>query len=356
MANAHRIERGMELPNVPVKLPPKNVVLKTIAGITSGAVLAAGIGIGVDKYLKSLDNDNNSNPNNGVKPPIVTELGTPVPSSTTSIPTESTKPVETTSPSTTENNKELQEKLALAPEIAGLNKQIQNKDNIDKVVYIAKADNGYGIKEGDYAGEFKKEVMVENKEVGGVALVPEVAQKILEDELAKIPEGEMKLKVIMPLDITSVSSKVDIKISNTNLLNIKTNRPPIVGISIKCEANVKIVNTMPDVASLYSGRIQSKDGTVWRNICEVEFRTENPIMVNAQANKYLTIMSNGTDFHEKDPYVDLFFGKEMVVKDPRSDLFIYCNDANGNIPIDSSDTLTINNNLVFLIAKSESIK
>ena len=105
--------------------------------------------------------------------------------------TETTAQAETTS-TTVEIKTSIEEQLTLAPEISGLTKEVQD----NKVVYITKKGNIYKIETGKYAGEYKDEVTVEGEKAGGVALVSEVVEKILEDELSKIPEGEAKLKII----------------------------------------------------------------------------------------------------------------------------------------------------------------
>lgn len=101
--------------------------------------------------------------------------------------------------------------LAAAPEISGLSKEIQDR----KVVYKAVEGNEYGIEVGKFAGEYNPNVSIEGAEVGAVALEPSVVDKILTDELAKIPEGENKMKVIIPLDITEVTKETGFNIKDT---------------------------------------------------------------------------------------------------------------------------------------------
>jgi hypothetical protein len=129
--------------------------------------------------------------------------------------------------------------LKIAPDITSLDKQIQNNE----VVYIAKAGNGYGVETGKYAGMFKEDVIVEGKEVGGVALVPNVVQKLLNDELAKIPAGQDKLKVVVPLDMAETKS-ADVDISTLDVKGVTTY------IKIDCSEKVDVYNIIPDSKNL----------------------------------------------------------------------------------------------------------
>jgi hypothetical protein len=117
-------------------------------------------------------------------------------------------------------SKEMQEKFAMAPEIDGLYKDIQEKDGIEKVVYLYDADNPYNGVEDEYAGEFKKEVMVENsetgemEEVGGVVLKPEIVKQLIDevkpDSRFTYDDGINTFAI--PLDISGMEVE-DIKIS-----------------------------------------------------------------------------------------------------------------------------------------------
>jgi hypothetical protein len=69
--------------------------------------------------------------------------------------------------------------------------------------YYYEANNPYGGKKGEVAGVTKEEVYVGGEKTGGICLSTEVCHKLLQDELAKIPEGQDKLKVIVPLDISN---------------------------------------------------------------------------------------------------------------------------------------------------------
>jgi len=131
---------------------------------------------------------------------------TPTPTATpTPIPTLAAAPYE-----------DLDAEMLMSPEIPGLTKQIQEQnDGINKVVYITAVDNVYGLKEGLYAGEFKRNVFADNIETGGVVLIPAVAQVLLQEKLAGITPGEPKISVILPMDITQVGAE-DVKVTTVS--------------------------------------------------------------------------------------------------------------------------------------------
>ena len=109
----------------------------------------------------------------------------------------------------------MQIKFDMAPEIDGLIKEIREKDGILKVVYLYLEDNPYGGVAGEYAGEFKKEVILHDpkdgvaKEVGGIVLDAYVIKKIIVD---KMEVGD-KRTISVPLDISTLLDTDSIELS-----------------------------------------------------------------------------------------------------------------------------------------------
>lgn len=200
MANTHA-ERGTVIPDFHIKLPHKNTVLKTVAYITGGAMLAGGIGYGVDRYIKS-QNDNNIDPNNGIAP--ITTEGT-MPSQETTIPTtegeiiipttqETAKPTETT-PTPTETEVIKIEAYDLTS--YGL------KYNIETEKYET-MDNRYGI-ETKEAGGFYENFYVEDVKTGIYYLNSKILEVLMENQ-----EGDYKMAFPLGFsDETKGNIKVD---------------------------------------------------------------------------------------------------------------------------------------------------
>jgi len=124
----------------------------------------------------------------------------------------------------------IQEKLKIAPKINGLDKEIQKKDGIWKVVYLYQEGNNYGGEIGEYAGEFKKEIIVTNPEtgkeieimtedVGGVVLKPDVVKWWIDfvkpDSRFIYYEGTGTFAI--PLDISGMNlDEINISYSDEN--------------------------------------------------------------------------------------------------------------------------------------------
>ncbi|MDD4937693.1 MAG: hypothetical protein PHX34_01615 [Candidatus Shapirobacteria bacterium] len=158
----------------------KNLGLRIAAGAMAGVVaISGGMYAGVENFRNMVNGwfgGNNVGP--GEVPPPITTPGT--------MSSQEATPGVSLSPSATENmvSAEMQEKFAMAPEIDGLYKDIQEKDGIEKVVYLYESDNPYGGPEDEYAGEFKKEIFVllpdgSTKEIGGIVMIPDVIEELI---------------------------------------------------------------------------------------------------------------------------------------------------------------------------------
>ncbi|MDD4026901.1 MAG: hypothetical protein PHO75_01765 [Candidatus Shapirobacteria bacterium] len=170
-----------------------------------------------------------SNPVSGSNPEI-TKAPTP---EATKVPTPTESPEELA----------LQEKLALAPEIAGLKKEIKLINDLKRVVYISESGNPYNIEAGEYAGEYKKEVIFENQEVGGVALIPVVAEKLLRDKLASITNEADKWVAIIPADISELKTnkpKIDV-----NIIDFFNGQETFKDIFLKIDINENVSISCP---------------------------------------------------------------------------------------------------------------
>jgi hypothetical protein len=133
-------------------------------------------------FLAGCNANTPSPPGSLVATPNEISAGSDAPTQAAATPAPSLSPTPTISP--------MQEKFALAPELEGLNKEIREKDGIEKVVYLYEADNPYGGVEGEYAGEFKKDVFISGaysngetyeKDTGGLAMMPNVVGELVAD-------------------------------------------------------------------------------------------------------------------------------------------------------------------------------
>jgi len=64
----------------------------------------------------------------------------------------------------------------LAPNLPGTKKVMQLLNGLNRVTYVAETGNPYTVSADLYVGEFRKEDIFEGVEVGGVVLIPKVAE------------------------------------------------------------------------------------------------------------------------------------------------------------------------------------
>lgn len=101
----------------------------------------------------------------------------------------------------------VERKLELAPEIGGLKKEIRKVNGLERVIYVDQ--------NGEYTGEYKYEVSWEGERVGGVALKPKIAEKILLDKIAEQTDEQGKWLIPLPVDISDMKTLNEIKIGKT---------------------------------------------------------------------------------------------------------------------------------------------
>ncbi len=97
------------------------------------------------------------------------------------------------------------------PGIPGLGTELDN----DRAVYYALKTNAYGLRTGDYAGEFMPNVTTQqadssSAQTGGVALVGPVVSKLIANRLADIATPADRWIVALPVDIRGTAKPVDV--------------------------------------------------------------------------------------------------------------------------------------------------
>ena len=283
-----------KLPSVPEKHrhTARNVFLGTIGA----AVITAGITVGINLYNEN-SNSIRTNPNS-----IGDETGSPAPSQSAELPgviiptsTPEATPTPTVTPeptpiatpeatpvATPEALSPIEQKMQLAPDIEGFTKQIQTINGLERVTYVDK--------EGNYIGEYKKEVTFEGKETGGIALIPSVAEKMLTDQLSKLPEGDQWL-VPLPLDISDMKTEDNVAIYwGDGYLG----SPSDVFFSIKTPEPVSVTDIVPGKNNFYSGTIPLNGYTLTATDL-IQLKKNDTEMINGEEMKYLQISASYTE-------------------------------------------------------------
>jgi len=89
--------------------------------------------------------------------------------------------------------------MSLAPEITGTTKTLKTINGLERVTYVSAEGNPYSVPAGQYVGEFRKEVVLDGVEVGGVVLIPKVVEKLMSDKANNA--------FFVPADISEINNK-----------------------------------------------------------------------------------------------------------------------------------------------------
>jgi hypothetical protein len=169
----------------------------------------------------------------------------------------------------------------------GAKKVLQDNGSGSEVTYVAESGNSYGVEANKYLGVYRENVIVEGKEVGGVALVPNVVQKLLNDELAKIPTGQDKLKVVVPLDMAEAKS-ADVDISTLDVNGTTTY------IKIDCSEKVDVYNIIPGSENLLDDWMNDGNTSKMGILVDV-YMIHNPTATHDDLMRYLRFFVRESD-------------------------------------------------------------
>lgn len=114
----------------------------------------------------------------------------------------------------------------------------------DKVVYQAEKGNPYGVEAGIELGEFVKNVFVEGKQTGALALIPEAVLYIYDQEIAKDTNPKDKWRVVSPVDFSAL-----LKDGKTTI-TIGKSPTGVLGVLINFDGKSPLVNTIKNSTHL----------------------------------------------------------------------------------------------------------
>lgn len=257
----------------------------------------------------------------------------------TSTPTTSPSPTPTPTPTPTPSPEQLedlamQEKLSLAPSLDGAVKVIKEINGLKRVTYEAVPGNPYGIKAGQYVGEYKNEISLEgnkiDNKIGGVALVPKVVEKLL-----SINQN----LIVIPVDISEINDKT--KIELLILLELRDGNGIIFeNCFIKINTNEKVVSISNIIIDSEITNQSFSGGTVLPSYCRVGI---TPIK---KTDKYYPSIYG--DFNNSKVFQGkALLGQKIAETDKRIGLF-YVN-IFGLKTIEDNDFLKVGGCIVFLI-------
>jgi hypothetical protein len=118
------------------------------------------------------------------------------------------------------------EVLAKMPDLTGAKKVYQDNGLGKEGTYIAESGNQYGVEANKFLGVYRENITLENEKVGGVALIPSVVSKLVNDKLNTLTDDQGKWTVFVPADISETKdkdAKIDMEIVSTKLPNSSSN-------------------------------------------------------------------------------------------------------------------------------------
>lgn len=201
------------------------------------------------------------------------------------------------------------------PQIPGLKAELQDT----KVVYIALAENPYGLSENQYAGAYRPNVTMEQSDkteaqTGGVVLKAPVVNKLIKDKLASIPNLENKWTVVLPIDITNMNDTSTINISNIHEVGFF----PITGVSVRFEGQLPAVNIIPGATELVFLKDEVTNGFDYLDITD---RIDFEHIVPGEAMLYTIVQGNFPDITERTELKSKF-GDRVTTVDSFANIFI----------------------------------
>ena len=191
--------------------------------------------------------------------------------------------------------------------------------SLDNGIYYYTAGNPYGKNAGDVAGNIRPNVYVKDIQTGGICLKPIVCRTLLLNKLAEIPSGQLKLKVIVPLDIFNYDG--DVKIDELAL--VAKNGKSYNVIEVVCESTVSIMNftDAPHLAAWYF-ELESGD-----KMDAIANRIAYDNFDLARAYNNVVILSSGSELKHQDEsigdeYLDTYYGSVTAVKLKYSTIYL----------------------------------
>ncbi|MEM2941791.1 MAG: hypothetical protein QW304_09635 [Thermoproteota archaeon] len=178
------------------------------------------------------------------------------------------------------------------PAMAGLEQVVEADENgVERVVYRAQEGNPYGLQPGEYAGEFYPNVTLENKttrgeerQTGGLVLVPSVVLDILNTQLEQIPNQRDRWLIPLPIDPRQVS-EVNIIIKD----HVFSDVPMVTALVINFSGETSFVNILPKTDIVYLQHFVYNNRDRW--LCIDPLRLNYDYLTNIREGEEMRYLS-----------------------------------------------------------------
>jgi len=186
------------------------------------------------------------------------------------------------------------------PSISGLRSALAG----GKVIYYALAGNGYKLKIGSYAGEFRPNVTMQQSDgstaqTGGVVAVGPVASRLISDRLADLSDISGQWVVALPVDIRSSNDRVDVTFDSFGLHGW-SDTPRV---AVRFVGQLPVVNAIPDNSGFHV-LVEHLGVTAWQVIDPLRLTLSQTELDPDHLMNQLLIYGNGTASTGRDILVD----------------------------------------------------
>jgi len=233
------------------------------------------------------------------------------------------------------------------PQIDGLIAKLVKVGDTNEVQYFAKEGNPYGVEVNKSVGEYKPNVDIyensQRKELGGVSLVPQVVQKLLNNAIAEIPEQRNKWIVVPPVDINAV---VESRILLSFTPNINTKKDTLeVRFTDKVLPLLNIIPGNPNIKTLKSPVYK------WAYLDNIiNIAPNNVTIIPGTEMSYLVVGGNFTNANDQLVSKKAFGERITEVEDK---VYVGYGNPGGARDIDKDKILTVGNKIPVFIQSSD---
>jgi len=227
--------------------------------------------------------------------------------------------------------------ISKSPRIEGLKATLEN----GQIVYRAEAGNQYGLKEGEWAGEFKGNVLVGEKKTGGIVLKAKVVRELQMRALEKGP-----VSIPIPIDIREAQDPITITYDPNGFKELGLNMG-LMRIFYKGELPITSIFEGP-IINMGSGPFGNAYVDGWRNVSP-RFQK----IIEGEEMRYIVIMGKNIGLNNSLRGKNVYFGDQLGIN--RGPIEVQVQSVQNWINVTPENTLFYAGVPVFVAANSPAV-
>lgn len=227
--------------------------------------------------------------------------------------------------------------ISKSPRIEGLKATLEN----GQIVYRAEAGNQYGLKEGEWAGEFKGNVLVGEKKTGGIVLKAKVVRELQMRALEKGP-----VSIPIPIDIREAQDPITITYDPNGFKELGLNMG-LMRIFYKGELPITSIFEGP-IINMGSGPFGNAYVDGWSNVSP-RFQK----IIEGEEMRYIVIMGKNIGLNNSLRGKNVYFGDQLGIN--RGPIEVQVQSVQNWINVTPENTLFYAGVPVFVAANSPAV-